>query len=106
MKAGSPVRLLSDQGAADYLGVSRSYVRALLARGVLHRVKLPATDNDKADARLLLIDVRDLDAWIDRLKVTTGCRTCESNATTAATGHSPRRPSTKEDHEWRVHPKD
>ena len=67
---GAPVRLLSDKGAALYLGVSRSYVRALVARGVLHRVNLPATDNDNTDARMLRIDVRDLDAWIDRMKGT------------------------------------
>ena len=61
-------RLVDDRGAAEYLSVSRSYIRRLLARGVLHRVKLPATDNADADARMLRIDVRDLDRWIDLMK--------------------------------------
>ena len=61
-------RLLDDKGAAEYLSVSRSYIRRLLARGVLSRVKLPATDHDDADARMLRIDVRDLDRWIDSMK--------------------------------------
>jgi len=67
----APVRrLVDDRGAAAYLSVSRSYIRRLLARGVLHRVNLPATESDDADARMLRIDVRDLDRWIDSMKGT------------------------------------
>jgi hypothetical protein len=70
MKAatGPPARLFSDVEAARYIGASRSYVRALVSRGVLRRVELPATDSSSGRARMLRLDVRDLDAFVDRLK--------------------------------------
>jgi hypothetical protein len=63
-------RLFTDDQAADYLGVSTSYVRALIARGVIRRVELPPTDERSGPrARMLRLDQRDLDRWIDeRLK--------------------------------------
>jgi excisionase family DNA binding protein len=60
-------RLLTDREAARYIGASRSYVRALIASGTLQPVRLPAT-NGGGPARLLRLDVRDLDRWIDALK--------------------------------------
>jgi excisionase family DNA binding protein len=71
MKAGSstppPARLLTDEQAADYLGVSRSYVRALLARGALKTIELPSANGTEPRARLVRLDVRDLDTWLDAL---------------------------------------
>jgi hypothetical protein len=62
-------RLLTDIEAAAYIGASRSYVRALVANRVLRRVELPPTDGSmQRAARMLRIDVRDLDAWIDQRK--------------------------------------
>jgi excisionase family DNA binding protein len=61
-------RLLDDREAAAYIGASRSYVRALIARGALRRVELPATDGNGGRARMLRIDVQELDGWIERLK--------------------------------------
>ena len=61
------VRLLTDEEAAAYTSTSKSYVRALLDRGVLRRVELPSASGTGGRARLLRIDVRDLDAWIDSL---------------------------------------
>lgn len=62
-----PRRLFTDVEAASYIGVSRSYVRALVANGDLPRVELPATDG-RGVARMLRIDVRDLDAFVARMK--------------------------------------
>jgi hypothetical protein len=59
--------LLTDEQAADYLGVSRSYVRALLARGALKPVELPSANGTEPRARLLRIDIRTLDSFIDAL---------------------------------------
>jgi helix-turn-helix protein len=69
MKAATvpPARLLSDIEVATYLGASKSYVRLLIDRGVLKRVELPTADGSPGRARLLRIDVRDLDLWIDSL---------------------------------------
>ena len=39
-------RLLSDDQAADYTGTSPSYIRQLVANGVLSRVELPATNGN------------------------------------------------------------
>jgi excisionase family DNA binding protein len=64
---GPPARLLTDDEAATYIGASRSYVRALIERGVLRRVELPTTDGSAGRARLLRLDVRDLDLWLDSL---------------------------------------
>jgi hypothetical protein len=66
--ARGPRRLLSDIEAGDYIGASRSYVRALVANGVLRRIELPATNGTSGRARMLRLDVRDLDAWIDQRK--------------------------------------
>lgn len=63
-----PRRLVTDTGAAEYLNASRSYVRALIANGVLRRVELPPTDGTRGRARMLRIDIRDLDAFVDRMK--------------------------------------
>ncbi|MDE3156090.1 MAG: helix-turn-helix domain-containing protein [Acidobacteriota bacterium] len=62
-----PVRLLTDSQAAEYLGVSRSYVRSLVARGALRRAALPATLRDRP-GRMLRLDIRDLDALIEKAK--------------------------------------
>lgn len=61
-------RLLSDEQAASYLGCSRSLVRAYVARGVLKAVSLPPAAAGNAKARLLRIDVKDLDRLIDASK--------------------------------------
>lgn len=66
----SPVRLLDDKEAARYIGVSRSYLRAQVAAGRIPRVELPSVDGERR-ARLLRVDVRDLDCWIDAMKTTT-----------------------------------
>ena len=68
MKAAAPCRLLTDKEAADYIGASRSYVRALVANGKLPRVELPATNGSDGRARMLRIDIRDLDRFVDLLK--------------------------------------
>ena len=70
MKAATalPARLLTDVEAARYIGASRSYVRALVSRGVVRRVELPPTDGTGGRARMLRIDVRDLDAFVERMK--------------------------------------
>ena len=62
-----PARLLTDEQSGDYTGTSKSYVRALVERGVLKRVELPTTLGTPGKARLLRIDVRELDRWIDSL---------------------------------------
>lgn len=67
MTAAPPARLVTDEGAGDYTGTSKSYIRALVERGVLRRVELPTTDGTPGRARLLRLDVRDLDIWIDSL---------------------------------------
>jgi excisionase family DNA binding protein len=61
-------RLLDDVQAAQYLGCSRSLVRAYVARGVLKRVALPAAADGKRGARLLRIDRADLDKFIEQHK--------------------------------------
>ena len=66
--AHSPKRLLTDVEAALYLGISRSTVRALIANGYLPRVQPPATDGRGGPARVLRIDRKDLDAFIERSK--------------------------------------
>lgn len=63
-----PPRLLTDIEAAAYISVSRSYMRALVANGVLRRVELPATDGTAARARMLRLDIKDLDLFVERLK--------------------------------------
>jgi len=63
-------RLLDDKQAASYLGVSRSYLRAQVAAGRIPRVQLPSVDGERR-ARLLRIDIRDLDRLVDSMKATT-----------------------------------
>jgi hypothetical protein len=61
-------RLLDEDQAADYIGASPSYVRALVACGRLTRVELPATDGRGGRARMSRFDVQDLDEFVRRLK--------------------------------------
>jgi len=62
-----PARLLTDEEAADYTGTSKAYIRKLIERGVLRPVDLPTTSGEPGRARLLRLDARDLDSWIDAL---------------------------------------
>jgi len=66
-----PWRLFSDREAAAYIGASKSYIRALIANGTLPRVELPATNGGGRAARMLRLDVADLDAFVERLKART-----------------------------------
>jgi Helix-turn-helix domain len=64
-------RLLSARHAAAYLGVAQTTMRALVASGRLRRVSidLGVTPHRKGGLlRRLLIDVRDLDALLERSK--------------------------------------
>ena len=54
--AGIAPRVMSEQAAAAYLGVSRSFLRGLRARGLLKKVRL---------SRRVLYDTRELDRLID-----------------------------------------
>jgi hypothetical protein len=63
-----PKRLFTDVEAAAYLTMSRSAVRALVANGDIKRVQLPSTDGQGRAARVLRIDRKDLDAFIERSK--------------------------------------
>lgn len=64
---GNEKRLLTDIEAAEVLGVSRTFVRRLIANGELKRVRLPSRV-DGEDARLLRIDRADIEALIQRNK--------------------------------------
>ena len=66
-------RLLTDEQAADYIGTSKSYVRAQVAAGHIPRVELPSVDGERR-ARLLRIDRADLDAFVERMKTGDVCR--------------------------------
>ena len=61
-------RLLDAKAAAAYLGVSHWTIRAYVEKGELVPVRLPAVRRSGEDCRRLLFDVRDLDAFVDRLK--------------------------------------
>ena len=61
-------RLVDVKGAAFHLSVSTWTIRAYVEQGKLTPVRLPAVRGVKADCRRLLFDVRDLDAFVDRLK--------------------------------------
>lgn len=61
-------RLLDSKAAGTYLGVSHWTIRAYVEKGELVPVRLPAVRRVGEDARRLLFDVRDLDAFVDRLK--------------------------------------
>jgi excisionase family DNA binding protein len=58
-------RLLGEEDAARYAGVSRWSIRALIDAGTLPTVKLPGANGDM---RRILIDRADLDALIERSK--------------------------------------
>ena len=55
-------RLVDDRFGADYLGISRSQFRALVAAGRIPRVEVPAVDG--RPLRRLLVDLTDLDRLI------------------------------------------
>jgi predicted DNA-binding transcriptional regulator AlpA len=61
-------RLLSDKESARYLGISRSTLREYVNKGILHRVLLPHPSGIGYIHRML-IDISDLDAFIDSLKM-------------------------------------
>ena len=68
-----PARLLSLRQAALYIGVSFWTLRDWLAAGHLPTIKLPPLrpregDRAKPTLRRVLIDRRDLDAFVDQLK--------------------------------------
>jgi excisionase family DNA binding protein len=62
-EAHTQSRLLSQEAAARYLGVSKWTLRDLLFRGDIPYVKI---------GRRLLIDVQDLDAYITQSKIQHG----------------------------------
>ncbi len=59
-KASFPRRLISIQEASEYLAVSPWTVRRMIWNGELPHVRR---------GRRILLDLRDLDAWINREKV-------------------------------------
>lgn len=64
--APHPVRLLDLEGSAGYLSISTWGVRDLIANGTLRRVRIPLPNY--GEIRKVLLDVRDLDALIERWK--------------------------------------
>jgi excisionase family DNA binding protein len=60
------VRLLDVDQAAAYLGVSVWTVRSLIADKHLSTVKMPSVKHRGETTRRVLLDVRDLDAAVDR----------------------------------------
>jgi len=67
-----PPRLVDRHGAAKYLGVGHTTVDRLIQSGALAVVRLPVERHARTNVgipgrtRRLLIDVRDLDALIER----------------------------------------
>ena len=61
-----PSRLMRLKDAASYICVSPWKMRGLVQSGEIPVVK----NNDGASGGVWLLDVRDLDEWIDRTKVT------------------------------------
>jgi predicted site-specific integrase-resolvase len=61
-------RLLDTKDAASYLGVSETRVREYVKYGKLRSVTLPHPYKSAKDTRKLLIEVSELDAFIDRHK--------------------------------------
>lgn len=61
----SPVRLLDVHKSSQYLGVSPSLIRAYLASGHLHQVLLPDPGCSARVIRRVLIDIRELDAFVE-----------------------------------------
>ena len=71
--AAGPRRLLDKAAAAEYLSVSTATIDRLIWSGQLPVVKLPVERAENSRGRVgtsrrVLIDVRDLDAIIDRSK--------------------------------------
>jgi excisionase family DNA binding protein len=62
--AAATARLVDDNGAARYLGVSTWTVRDLAAAGHLRRVRLPLGGG--REVRRILYDLADLDRLIER----------------------------------------
>jgi excisionase family DNA binding protein len=58
-------RLLDIEGASKYMSVSVWTIRDLIASGTLKRVMIPLGGRD---VRRVLLDRRDIDALIDRVK--------------------------------------
>ena len=58
-------RLLRTKDAARYLGMSAGQIRRLVQDGVL-----PVIKNGKGEHALFLLDLRDLDSYVERAKVT------------------------------------
>ena len=61
-------RLLDPNGAAAYLGISRSAIRQLVDSGQLSCVRLPALSQPHGRLHRFLLDKADLDAVIERGK--------------------------------------
>ena len=55
--------LLDTQGAADYLGISKSMMRSYITNGVFELVRLPTPDG-KGTVKKNLIRREDLDRWV------------------------------------------
>ena len=66
----APPRLVSLTEAASYLRVSVWTVRDWAAAGIVRRVRLPGSANNRTTGSLhrILFDVRDLDALVERSK--------------------------------------
>ena len=58
-------RLIGLKGSARYLGISDWTLRALIADGHLRPVRLPSVRDKNENGRRILLDRRDLDAFID-----------------------------------------
>jgi len=67
ISAGSPAaRLLDLNQAAQYLSISYWTMRDLVNAGTIATVKIPSAGaRDGRSIRRILIDIRDLDAFID-----------------------------------------
>ncbi len=63
-------RLLPRRLAAGYLSVSAAQFDLLRARGEIRAVPVPSDRNPGGVSRVPLFDVRDLDATIEKWKVT------------------------------------
>jgi len=62
------VQTLASNGAASYLGISRSAIRQLVGSGQLSRVQLPSLTQPYSRLDRFLLDKSDLDALIERGK--------------------------------------
>jgi hypothetical protein len=62
-------RLLDLNGAAAYLGISRSAVRLLVDRGQVRRINLPGLADTQIRLNRFLFDKADLDVIVERSKV-------------------------------------